>query len=128
MLTRRLSYGIPEAAIPGVQDFPPGYNEMDELARFRQSAYNWIEAEACADRVIEVLDLMIRNGTVWDPTFATYEANRDLARAQHSKFRRYISPQLEEYWRPKPGVHASFHFDWKTADEIAWKRGSSASG
>jgi hypothetical protein len=116
------TYGIPEAAIPGVQAFPPDYNEMDELARFRQSALNWTEAERYPDRIIEVLDLMIKNGTVWDPTFATYEANRDLGRAQHSEFReRYVSPQLYNYWTPKPGVHASFHFDWKTSDEIAWK-------
>jgi len=116
------TYGIPEAAIPGVQAFPPKYNEMDELARFRQSAYNWSEADAYPERVLEVLDLMIRNGTVWSPNFATYEANRDLGRAQSNEYsRRYATPQLLDCWRPTPGLHASFHFDWKTSDEIAWK-------
>ncbi len=116
------TYGIPEAAIPGVQNFPTGYNEMDELSRFRQSAHNWIEADSHPERVHEVLDLMIRNGTVWNPTYAVYEANRDLERSQRSKYaERYASPQLYSTWMPQPGVHASFHFDWKTSDEIAWK-------
>ena len=116
------TYGIPEAAIPGVQAFPPNYNEMDELARFRQSAYNWPEADCYPERVIEVLDLMIRNGTVWSPNFATYEANRDLGRAKNSEYSaKYATPQLLQCWSPTPGLHASFHFDWKTSDEIAWK-------
>ncbi len=117
------TYGIPEAAIPGVQNFPPNYNEMDELQRFRHSAYNWIEADNYPERVIEVLDLMIRNGTVWNPTYATYEVNRDLGRGQRSEYtEKYASPQLYNFWTPQPGVHASFHFDWKTSDEIAWKK------
>ncbi|MGI6643292.1 MAG: amidohydrolase family protein [Bacillota bacterium] len=117
------TYGIPEAAIPGVQNFPPNYNEMDELQRFRQSAYNWIEADNYPERILEVIDLMIRNGTVWDPTYATYEVNRDLGRGQRSEYsERYASPQLYNFWTPQPGVHASFHFDWKTSDEIAWKK------
>ncbi|MGI6642683.1 MAG: amidohydrolase family protein [Bacillota bacterium] len=117
------TYGIPEAAIPGVQNFPPNYNEMDELARFRQSAYNWIEADNYPERVMEVLDLMIRNGTVWNPTYAVYEVNRDLERGRRSIYsEKYASPQLYSTWIPQPGVHASFHFDWKTSDEIAWKK------
>jgi len=117
------TYGIPEAAIPGVQNYPPAYNEMNELDRFRQSAHNWIEAENYPGRVSEVLDLLIANGTVWNPTLVVYEANRDLARAQYSQWNeKYTTPQLLDYWSPKPGVHASFHFDWKTSDEVAWKQ------
>lgn len=116
------TYGIPEAAIPGAQAFPPDYNEIDELARFRQSGYHWTEADRYPERVLEVLDLMIRNGTVWSPTFATYEANRCLVRAQNSPhYAEYASPVLLRNWAPSPMQHASFHFDWKTSDEIAWK-------
>lgn len=116
------TYGIPEAAIPGVQSFPPGYNEMDELARFRQSGYNWSEADQYPDRVIDVLDTMIDNDTVWNPTLAVYEANRDLMRAQTAVWNdRFATPVLLKHWAPTPGVHASFHFDWRTSDEIAWK-------
>jgi len=116
------TYGIPEAAIPGVQSFPLGYNEMDELARFRESAYDWPEAERYHDRVLAVLEQMVRNGTVWNPTMATYEANRDLMRAQTKVWmERYVTPPLLKRWTPTPGVHASFHFDWRTADEVAWR-------
>lgn len=117
------TYGIPEAAIPGVQRFPPDYNEMDELARFRQSGFNWLEADRYPERVLDVLDLLIRNKTVWDPTMVVYEANRDLMRARNLEwYKDYAVPSLLRFWSPTPGVHASFHFDWKTSDEITWKK------
>lgn len=117
------TYGIPEAAIPGVQAYPPDYNEMDELLRFRQSGYNWQEADRYPERVLDVLDLMIENGTAWDPTMVVYEANRDLTRARTCEWNeKYTTPALLDYWSPKPGVHASFHFDWRTSDEVAWKQ------
>jgi imidazolonepropionase-like amidohydrolase len=116
------TYGIPEAAIPGVQQFPLDYNEMDELERFRQSGRNWSDAERYPDRIIDVLDTMIENGTVWSPTMAVYEANRDIAKAQTTPYYgRFASPVLLKRWEPTPGIHASFHFDWRTADEIVWK-------
>jgi len=115
-------YGIPQAAIPGTQHFPSTYNEMNELDRFRWAAHLWKEAEWYHDELVEVLDLLISNGTIWVPTMATYEANRDLGRAKtlglHEK---YTVPSLIRYWSPAPGHHASYHFEWKTSDEIAWK-------
>lgn len=117
------TYGIPEAAIAGVQCFPPGYNEMDEMARFRHSGLNWSDAEArYPDRIVDVLDTMIKNGTAWSPTMVVYEANRDITRAQTTPYYdKYATPVLLNRWKPTPGIHASFHFDWRTADEIAWK-------
>jgi len=116
------TYGIPEAALPGVQSFPLDYNEMDELVRFRESAFNWIEAEEYPERVIEVLDILIANGTVWNPTMVAYESCRDLGRIRTLEWNeKYAVPSLRETWKPTPGQHASFHFDWKTSDEIAWK-------
>ncbi|MDP2871984.1 MAG: amidohydrolase family protein [Bacillota bacterium] len=116
------TYGIPEAAIPGVQNFPLGYNEMDEIARFRHSANNWPDADRYPERVLDVLDRMIRNGTVWSPTMVVYEANRDITRAQTTPwYDKYATPVLLNRWKPQPGIHASYHFDWRTSDEIAWK-------
>ena len=117
------TYGIPEAAIPGVQNFPQDYNEMDELLRFRQSGCNWIEADRYPDRVLDVLDIMITNQTVWSPTMVVYEPNRDIMRAQHQAwFDEYTTPAMLKFWAPTPGVHASFHFDWRTSDDVAWKQ------
>jgi len=115
-------YGIPQAAIPGTQHFPPGYNEMDELDRFRWAGHLWKEADQYPEEVVKVLDLLIKNSTIWDTTLVVYEANRDLGRAKTLEFHdRYTMPSLMEYWSPAPGHHASYHFDWKTSDEIAWK-------
>lgn len=116
------TYGIPEAAIRGIQSFPLDYNEMDEIARFRESAHNWTEAEKHPDRINEVLDVLVENGTVWNPTMAVYESNRDLERARALECnRRFAVASLRETWEPTPGLHASYHFEWRTADEIAWK-------
>ena len=116
------TYGIPEAVLPRVQSFPPHYNEMDELERFRQSGFPWLEADNYPERVDAVLDLLIANETAWNPTLAVYEANRDLMRAQTAVYnQRYATPGILKLWTPTPGVHASFHFDWKTSDEVAWK-------
>ncbi len=116
------TYGIPEAALSGVQSFPLDYNESDELARFRESAYNWIEAEDYPERILDVLDVMIEKGVVWNPTMAVYESNRDLERGRNlTSNARFGAPALRKSWEPSPGLHASYHFNWRTADEIAWK-------
>lgn len=116
------TYGIPQAAIPGSQSLPADYNYADELDRFRWSGKIWTEADRYPERVREVLETLVRNGTAWDPTMVVYEANRDLQRARtfpwHEK---YTVPQVWKQFEPSPGHHASYHFDWTTADEVAWK-------
>lgn len=114
-------YGIPDAAIPGTQSFPPDYNYWDEEDRFRWAGHLWKEAEQRPEKIVEVLDLMIKNGTVWDPTLSVYEGNRDLSRIQTRPWHdKYSVPSLLEFWSPNPGNHGSYHANWKTSDEIAW--------
>jgi cytosine/adenosine deaminase-related metal-dependent hydrolase len=117
------TYGIPQAAIPGSQTLPADYNYADELDRFRWSGKIWTEADQYPEKVREVLETLVRNGTAWDPTMVVYEANRDLQRARtfpwHEK---YTVPHVWKQFEPSPGHHASYHFDWTTADEVAWKR------
>lgn len=114
-------YGIPDAAIPGSQRFPADYNYWNEEDRFRWAGRLWKEADQHPEKIVEVLDLMLRNGTVWDPTLSVYEGNRDLARVKtlpwHDAF---TAPSLLEYWSPNPSNHGSYHAHWKTSDEIAW--------
>jgi imidazolonepropionase-like amidohydrolase len=114
-------YGVPDAAIPGTQRFPADYNYWNEQDRFRWAGRLWKEADQRPDAILAVLDLMIRNGTVWDPTMVVYEADRDLARVQglpwHAK---YTLPTLIEFWAPNPSHHGSYQSNWKTSDEIAW--------
>lgn len=114
-------YGIPDAALPhGVQDFPDAYNYDDELHRFRWAADLWRQADP--ERLSAVLDTMIAHGVTWDPTFAVYEANRDLTRARNLPwFNDYALPNLLAFFEPDPERHGSYHFDWTTADEIRWR-------
>lgn len=115
-------YGVPDAAIPGTQRFPPDYNYWNEEDRFRWAGHLWREAERRPEAIVQVLDRMIANGTVWDPTMAVYEGNRDLARAKTLPWHpRFTVPDLMEFWSPNPANHGSYHANWKTSDEIAWR-------
>ena len=115
-------YGVPDAALPGTQNFPTDYNYLDELVRFRLAGHLWKEAVEYPDALSDVIDGMIANGTAWVPTFSIYEANLDFVRVVTLPWRdRFVHPQILDRWRPRADVHASFHSEWKTADEVAWK-------
>ncbi len=123
LLTVEHSYGIPQAAIPGTQWFPPEYNYSNEVDRFRWSGYIWDEAMEYPDRVRTVVDTLIANGTTWDPTMVVYEAHRDLERAKNLPWhRKYTVRQLWEAFSPSPDRHATHFFNWTTWDEVAWRR------
>ena len=54
--------------------------------------------------------------------FSIYEANRDVMRARRAEWHdEYTLPGLWRFFQPNPVAHGSYHFDWTTADEIAWK-------
>ncbi|MGH7679138.1 MAG: amidohydrolase family protein [Gemmatimonadaceae bacterium] len=113
-------YGIPDAAIPGPQRFPDHYSYDNESDRFRWAADLWRQADSA--RLSAVIDTLITRGVTWDPTFAVYEANRDLARARTLPwFREYAMPQLMAFFEPNPERHGSYHFDWTTTDEVMWR-------
>ena len=113
-------YGVPDAAIPGPQNFPSSYNYDNESDRFRWAGDLWRQADSA--RLSAVLDTMLAHGVTWDPTFAVYEANRDLSRARTLPwFRDYAMPQLLAFFEPDPKRHGSYHYDWTTADEVMWR-------
>jgi amidohydrolase family protein len=113
-------YGVPDAAISGPQRFPDYYSYDNESDRFRWAADLWRQADSA--RLSAVLDTMLAHNVTWDPTFAVYEANRDLGRARTLPwFREYAMPQLMAYFEPNPERHGSYHFDWTTADEVMWR-------
>ncbi|HSL24529.1 MAG TPA: amidohydrolase family protein [Vicinamibacterales bacterium] len=115
-------YGLPESALEGSQSFPPDYNYWDELDRFRWAGHLWAEADSRhPERIIALLDTMIRNGTNWDPTMAAYEMNRDFARALTQPFFETLIPAGVS-WTPDESVHARYHREWKTSDEVEWRR------
>lgn len=115
-------YGIPDAALLGSQNFPADYNYWDELDRFRWAGQLWSEAEKNQQRLVAVIDTMLKYGTNWDPTLSVYEDNRDLMRARTMAFRETLMHPSDLEASPDSTQHGAFHREWKTSDEVAWKR------
>lgn len=115
-------YGIPDAALTGSQDFPTDYNYWKELDRFRYAGLLWSEADKHPDKLSELLDLMIKNGTNWDPTMSVYEDNRDIWRAEGLPVRETLLHPYDIASSPDSGTHGAFKTEWKTSDEINWRR------
>lgn len=115
-------YGIPDAALKGSQNFPADYNYWDELDRFRYAGNLWTEADKEPERLSKVIDTMIRNGTNWDPTMATYEDNRDVWRKLGMPVRETLVHPSEVAAGPDSSIHGAFKREWSTADEIRWKK------
>jgi len=115
-------YGIPDAALTGSQNFPADYNYWKELDRFRWAGMLWSEADKHPEKLSDLLDLMIRNGTNWDPTMSVYEDNRDWWRATGLPVKETLVHPSLAVDAPDTSSHGSFKTEWKTSDEINWKR------
>lgn len=113
-------YGVPDAALHGVQNFPPDMNYSNELHRFRYAGRLWREADQ--QKLQEVLKGLVGAGVAWDPTLVIYEASRDLQRATSSPwFKDYLHPGLEKFFKPSADSHGSFFWGWTSTDEVFWK-------
>jgi imidazolonepropionase-like amidohydrolase len=115
-------YGVPDAALTGSQNFPTDYNYWKELDRFRNAGLLWEQADRTPERLSDVIDLMIRNGTNWNPTLSVYEDNRDWWRRAGLPVRETLLHPSEVATGPDSGTHGAFKTEWKTSDEINWKR------
>jgi imidazolonepropionase-like amidohydrolase len=118
-------YGLPEALFTDrtIQDYPPDYNYSDEQWRFGQAGRLWAQAAAPgSEHWNRVRDELIELDFTLVPTFTIYEANRDVARARDAEWHAlYAWPGLQRFFLPDPRLHGSYHFDWTTADEVAWR-------
>jgi imidazolonepropionase-like amidohydrolase len=114
-------YGFPEAGLTGSQSFPPDYNYWDEKYRFRWAGKLWKEGDQHPEKIVELLDLLIKNGTNWNPTLAPYEDNRDLARGRTLPFRETLFHPSQVDKLPDSTTHGGYHQDWKLSDELNWK-------
>ena len=115
-------YGIPDAALTGSQSFPADYNYWKELDRFRNAGLLWIEADKQPERINDIINLMLKNGTNWDPTMSVYEGNRDVWRAYRLPFQETLTHPTQIAAGPDSGSHGAFKTEWKTSDEINWKK------
>lgn len=119
-------YGLPEAMFENrrIQDYPSDYKYHDEQDRFAQAGRLWLQAAGPdSKKWQETIDELIALDFTIDPTFTIYESNRDLMRAQQAVWHEeYTMPYITRAFRPNKIIHGSYHFDWTTSDEIAWKK------
>ncbi|GAB3090921.1 amidohydrolase family protein [Aestuariicella hydrocarbonica] len=118
-------YGLPEAMFRDkrVQQYPSDYNYNDEQDRFAEAGRLWTQTASPGSDVWQAtIDEMVNLDFTLDPTMTIYEANRDLMRARQAEWMDdYAMPYINRAFQPNPHMHGSFHFDWTTEDEVAWK-------
>jgi hypothetical protein len=114
---------VADAALDGVQDFPPDHNANNEINRFGRAGELYIQKNLNREKLSAVLDLMVSNGVAWCPTFSIYEASRDLLRAQNLPwYREYLHPVMEEYFQPDLSHHGSYFIGWTNTQEVRWRK------
>ncbi len=90
-------YGIPDAALDGIQAFPSNQNANNEIHRFGRAGELFLQRNLDRRKLSDVLDLMVRKQVYWCPTMTAYVASRDLIRAQNVPwFRDYLHPTMAE--------------------------------
>jgi imidazolonepropionase-like amidohydrolase len=116
-------YGVPDAALDGLQDFPADMNYSNEIMRFGRSGELYTQANLNPKKLSALLDEMVAKHVYWDPTFSIYSAGRDLLRAQNLPwYKDYLHPVMEEYWKPDFSHHGSFFMGWTNTEQARWAR------
>ena len=114
-------YGIGDAALDGIQNFPPDMNYSNEFQRFARAGE--LYAQANPDKLRAIVELMASKGVAWSPTLSIYEASRDIIRAQNLPWLRdYLHPSMELYWRPNLDNHGSYFVGWGNTQEVRWRQ------
>jgi len=116
-------YGIADAALDGIQNFPPDHNASNEVHRFGRAGELYIQPNLSRQKLSAVLDLMVQKAVSWCPTLSIYVAGRDVIREQNLPwYRDYLHPTMEEYWKPDLQHHGSFFLGWTNTQEVRWKK------
>lgn len=116
-------YGVADAALDGIQDFPPDHNANNEIHRFGRAGELYLQPNLNREKLTQVLDLMVKNKVFWSPTMDAYIASRDLIRSQNVPwFPDFLHPTMEEYWRADLQKHGSYFFGWTNTQEVRWKK------
>jgi hypothetical protein len=116
-------YGVADAALDGIQDFPPEHNASNEIHRFGRAGELYIQQNLNRQKLSAVLDLMVKNHVYWCPTLSIYVASRDLIRAQNLPwYTEYLHPTMERYFMPDMSNHGSYFLGWTSTQEARWKK------
>jgi len=116
-------YGVADAALDGIQNFPPEHNSNNEIHRFGRAGELYIQPNLNREKLSGVLDLMVKNHVFWCPTLSIYIASRDVIRAQNQPwFKEYLHPTLEQYFMPDMRNHGSYLLGWTNTQEVRWRK------
>jgi imidazolonepropionase-like amidohydrolase len=116
-------YGVADAALDGIQHFPPEMNAYNEIHRFGRAGELYIQPNLDQEKLSKLFDDMVAKGVAWSPTMSTYEATRDLIRAQNLPwYKDYLHPSLEEYYKPSMTRHGTFWIGWTEDQEVKWRK------
>jgi len=115
-------YGIADSALDGIQDFPPEMNLAQEIHRFGRAGELYTQKNLNPEKLSDLLDDMVAKHVAWSPTLSTYEATRDLIKAENLPwYKDYLHPSLQEYMTPSMTRHATFFIGWTTQNEVNWR-------
>jgi imidazolonepropionase-like amidohydrolase len=115
-------YGVADSALDGIQDFPPEMNLANEIHRFGRAGELYIQQNLNHEKLSDLLDLMVAKHVAWSPTLSTYEATRDLIKAENLPwYKDYLHPSLEAYMQPSMTRHATFFIGWTNTNEVNWR-------
>lgn len=116
-------YGIGDASLDGLQDFPPDHNASNEIHRFGRAGELYTQENFNHEKLSKLLDDMVARHVAWSPTMSTYEANRDLVKAQNLPwYKDYLHPSLEEYMAPSMNRHGAYWMGWTNTQEARWRK------
>jgi imidazolonepropionase-like amidohydrolase len=116
-------YGVADAALDGIQEFPANHNANNEVHRFGRAGELYLQRNLNRAKLSDILDLMVRKQVFWCPTMTAYVASRDLIRSQNVPwFREYLHPTMAEYWAPDLLHHGSYFLGWTHTQEVRWTK------
>lgn len=116
-------YGVADAALEGIQNFPPEMNIANEVHRFGRAGELYIQENLDREKLSALLSDMAARKVAWSPTMSTYEATRDLIKAQNLPwYKDYLHPSLEEYYKPSMTRHGTFWIGWTEDQEVKWRK------
>jgi imidazolonepropionase-like amidohydrolase len=116
-------YGVGDASLDGIQDFPPEHNANNEIHRFGRAGELYIQENFNPEKLAKLLDDMVARHVAWSPTMSTYEANRDLLKAQNLPwYKDYLHPALEDYMAPSMTRHGAYWMGWTNTQEVRWRK------
>ncbi len=116
-------YGLADAALDAPQDFPPEMNLYNEIHRFGRAGELYTQPSLDHAKLTRLFADMVAKDIAWSPTLSTYEAARDLIKAQNLPwYKDYLHPALEEYYKPSMTRHGTFWIGWTETQELKWRK------